>query len=287
MNVKFEHEKNNESPPKPRLFSERFNIQVGLEEAKARFVNRVLNAIDSEFGGLAREHPYPYRYRQEMEHVASALGMEASGASPLNYCTGNDFARLLAALEAFYEALGKYKRLDHWERTNLDNVIQLALSVSEVELGVVWNDGKFWPSGAGILHEKLVSEPLKWLANPKYEGVLEPFQKGLRHYKEASNDPTKLKDAVIQMYEALEALARIVNNNNANLKANAERFVNNLKLSPSYAEMLKQWCEYIHSYRHAVKIGEKRIPPKHSEAEASIYITGLFVRLATQRLADI
>lgn len=279
MDKKFKH---NEKAGQPGVlrFHDRWNINVDLDDAKRHFVNRVLNEIDSKFNGLARHHDYPYLYDKEMEYIASVLGVEASGASPFIHYSGEDFTTLLQCIEAFYEALGEYKSMSSWKQDNLDAIVNRALSMSEVDLGIDWKDGKFWPSGAKLFDEDLVDEPLKWLADPKYKNVLQPFQKGLKHYMEATKDQSKLPDIITDMYEALEALARIVNGNDKNLSANAAQFVDNLGLSEYYAKMLNEYCQYAHQYRHAVRQAKGRIPPKPQEVEAFIYTTGLFIRLA-------
>jgi hypothetical protein len=152
----------------------------------------------------------------------------------------------------------------------------------EIDLGIKWKSGIFSRSGAKSLDEELVNEPLQWLLEPKYQNVLSPFKKGLKHYMEATKDQSKLSDTITDMYEALEALARIVNKNNSNLKENAEQFVSRLGLSKYYSKMLKDYCDYAHEYRHAAKIASERRPPKPQEVEAFIYTTGLFIRLAMQ-----
>ena len=218
MSDKSRHEDEGTEHKIIRPFHERFDIHVDLEDAQQRFVNRMLNAIDSKLNGLARHHDYPYRYKEEMEYVASVLGAKASGASPLVHYCGNDFPRLLLCVEALYDALIEHKSFGSpWERENLDSIVKWALSISEVDLGIEWSEGRFRPSGAKLLDEELVSEPLKWLAAPTYKNVRAPFEKGLSHYLEATKDPNKLSGTITDMYEALEALAKIVCGNKKDL----------------------------------------------------------------------
>ena len=281
------YEEANRQPSVPPPFHKRFDIQVDLKDAKQRFVNRVLNEIDSKLNGLARHHDYPYRYKQEMEYVASMLGVEASGASALVHYSGKDFDRLLLCVEALYEALDEYKSFGSpWERRNLDDIVKWALSISEVDLGIQWMDGHFRPSGAKLLDEELVTEPLRWLAGPKYNTVLEPFQKGLRHYMQANKEPSKLSDAITDMYEALEALAKAVTGRNRDLSANRELFIGKLDLSQYYSKMLDDYKGYANEFRHGTEPGKVRIKPKPNEVEAFIYTTGLFIRLAIRQLAE-
>jgi len=93
-------------------------------------------------------------------------------------------------------------------------------------------------------------------------------------------EPNRRANAIISMYEALEALARILLSNSANLKANTEKFISELHLSNEYSNMLKNHCDYAHNYRHAPRTKANRLSPTPQETEAFIYTTGLFIRLA-------
>jgi hypothetical protein len=266
-------------------FHQRFNIEVGLETAKQRFVNRVLNAIDSEMDGLATKHEYPYRYDKEMIYVANVLGEEASGASPFKYYTGTNFDKLLLCLEALYAALKEHKSFGSpWEIENLDKIIRWALSISEVDLNVEWDNGIFRKRGAELLDNHLVREPMKWLADAKYENVLAPFRKGLAHYLEASKNPEKLADTITDIYEALEAMAKIITGRNRDLSANRELFVSKLRLGGQYGKMLSDYIDYANDYRHGTEPSKARENPNPNEVEAFIYTTGLFIRLAIKQL---
>ena len=131
-----------------------------------------------------------------------------------------------------------------------------------------WRDGLFWPSGAKLLDEALINENLKWLSGQGFTGVLEPFNKGLRHFLESRKQSEKLADTVTDMYEALESMARIATGFNKELSANKEKFISVLKLSNHYNKMLNDYIDYGYEYRHALKPGEKRKPAKRNEVEA-------------------
>jgi hypothetical protein len=92
----------------------------------------------------------------------------------------------------------------------LDSDIVEIIHLSEVDLGISWQRGVFLKKGAQILDEKLVNESLRWLADARYKTVLVPFQKGLSHLLEGTKDSQRFGDTVTDMYEALEAMAKIV-----------------------------------------------------------------------------
>ncbi len=134
------------------------------------------------------------------------------------------------------------------------------------------------------MDEALVNDNLQWLSEPKYVSVLEPFDKGIRYYLKAQTEPENLKSTVTEMYEALEALAKLHLGNNKDLSGNRDAFVSTLKLSDYYKRLLSGYIEYANDYRHPPKLGEKRVALLPNEVEAFIYTTGLFIRLVIQTL---
>src|SRR5918995_4054212 len=94
--------------------------------------------------------------------------------------------------------------------------------------------------GAELLDDKLVNESLRWLAEPQYQNVLIPFQKGLSHLLEGTKDSQRYGDAVTEMYEALEALAKIVTGKpTKDLSALRDEFIAVLRLPETHKRILK------------------------------------------------
>ena len=271
-----EDKKTNFPPP----FHQRFNIEVPLEDAQQRFRNRVMNHLELLF-------PKFDAHGRVMRAVATELGIAYSGGdTPAFYVgvagRGEDFAGLLQCLEALHKAVEP--NLPGLQ-VIIDKIVREALSHSEIDLGIEWKAGVFWKSGAKLLDKELVNEPLQWLSDPKYKNVLAPFKKGLSHYLEASKAPERLSDAVTDMYEALEAMAKIVTQRpTRDLSANAELFVKKLGLSKHYSTSLKEYIGYANEFRHGQEEGKERVPPAPQEVEAFIYATGMYFRLAVERM---
>lgn len=266
-------------------FENRFSIEVGIDDAKKRFVNRLFNLIDSEFLGFTTMQCNLEEYVRAFKCVAFKLGERYNGVNTLECYSGKEFAKVLKTVEALYQSFDEELNDYANSATKLDEIIKTALAESEVDLGVQWREGLFYPSGAKLLDEALVSEPLKWLADPKFNNVSFPFRKALTHYLEAGRKPEKLIDTIRDMYEALESLAKLVTGSqNKDLSANAESFVSKIKLNTYYSKMLKEYIGYANEYRHGVEEGKTRLVPKPSEVEAFLYITGLFIRLALKQL---
>lgn len=279
--------KANNQAPSSLSFYLRFNINVPLEEAKRKFINRVLNDLDSNFPQLEDwgEDKYDYSDWADINsYIAQKLGKRYTKYSFIEYADTDNFIEFLRALEALHEAFDQLY-MDGRPRI-LSQIIKDELETSEVDLGVEWQTGRFLPSGAKLLDEALVNDNLRWLSKPKYTSVREAFEKGLCHLMEAKNKPESLNDVVAEMYKALEALAKVVLGNEKDLSANRQAFVDKLNLSDYYKRMLREYIEYANKFsRHAPGLGTTRSKLLPNEVEAFVYATGLFVRLSLQQLA--
>lgn len=258
-------------------FHIRFGIEVGEEEARRRFVNRSTNDIFFSFFYNLYDHDKVKRY------VLSLLGESVWMHNSLMDYLKDDFFRHLQAIEALYSSLdqppyyGKPKELE-W-------VVLTLLELSEVDLGIRWENGHFIPSRAEILDQALVDDPLRWLRQkPKYETVIGPFEKSLRHLVQAKNRPELYQDAIRDAYEALEALAKIVTGRpSKDLSGNKESFIKKLSLGEKHKRLLGEYIAYAHDYRHAEDQPGLRRPIGEREAESFVYLTGWFIRLAVER----
>ena len=264
-----------------KKFHERFDIDLGVEEAKRRFVNRVYNHLSaSVFEG---EYGFPaHDCDCYMEAIASRLGEQFIPRQfyflkDIRSYIQDDFLRSLEALEGLYSALDTYYKL------KLESFIHDLLHNCERDLGIRWEDGAFVPQGARLLDERLVNDPLHWLReNPSLATVLTPFENGLHHFVEAQKKPNVLNDVITNMYLALEGLAKITTGHKADdLSANRELFLSKIKAPESYKRILKDYIEYANEIaRHAPE--KKPRTPSPWEVESFIYLTGLFIRMTIQ-----
>lgn len=253
-------------------FYQRFDLKVDFAEAQKRFVNRVHNLLFEDFKWKRiGQHNLDTVDRQ----IVSALGFRYSRSLPLDKYIEGDFLKCLLGLEALYKAVIPYG-LDG----DLAKIIDRLLLESEVDLGVRWQRGKFIRSGAQLLDQELVNNTLHWLSQKKYENVLIPFSKGLDYFLHSYQKPDLLSDVITDMYEALEALAKIVTGREKDLSANRELFLKQVKASDSYKIILKDYIDYANNFRHAIQDGEKKPVLTQVEVESFVYLTGLFIRLA-------
>jgi hypothetical protein len=252
-------------------FHQRFNIEVGIVEAKRRFVNRTSNYISDILKWADDRH---YRRTEVEKFICTKLGERWQHPGCLSTILGNNFNRHVRALEALYEC-------DVTVEVVLP-VIQDILKEVEVDIGIRWDSENrhFLPSGSPLLDKKLVDDVLGVLNSQGYDGVLTPFRKGLDHFLHSIKNQERLADVITDMYEALEALAKIITTKDRDLSANAELFISKLNVSEEYKPILKAYIGYAHEFRHAAEKGQKKAIPPQQEVESFIYLTGLFVRLA-------
>jgi hypothetical protein len=257
-----------DTPP----FHERFEIEVGIDDAKRRFMKRVTNYIFVNY--FENQHDYTTRI-PVLFAVANALGEKYESMLRFDGYIKGDFYRCLHALEVAYAILNKSRK------SQLNYLIRLVLDESEIDLGVRWEPPVFIRAGARLLDLHLVNEPLRWLSSKKYQTVYAPFEKGLSHFLEAEKKPYLLSDVVTDMYESLEALSKIVTGRqNKDLSGNAEIFIKTVRASEHYRQILKDYISYANQFRHAAK--QEGVKPilSMAEVESFIYLTGLFIRLA-------
>jgi len=250
-------------------FHQRFNIELGVEEARKFFVNRIYNTI---WRGFLKEVP---SIQDTQRAIATGIGIKYNPSTYLSSQIGDDFLTNLWAVEALYLALGQHNRF------LLDVLVTETINQAETDLGMQWTNGKFHRTGAKILDDKLVNDVLHWIRKPGYEIVLVPYQKGLSHFLQANVKPELLSDVVTDIYEALEAFAKIVTGKDRELSKNQELFISKLKAPDEYKLLLKNYIDYANNlHRHAASPGHPKPTPSEREVESFVYLTGIFIRLA-------
>lgn len=250
----------------PRPFHERFDIPLEDTEVKRRFIYRLsLLFLDDFWDELEVAGVDIDRYFRSLQYVIGDRSVESVD----NYI-GDDFHRCLRVVEAMYQIVGEADIRELWSAA-----IHKAIRDSETDLGIDWQPPIFVRTGARLLDQSLVNEPMRWLSAPRYQAVLEPFQRGLSHYLAG-----RLADTVTDMYEAVEALARVVTERNRELSSNREMFISSIGASDYYKQLLRDYIAYANQYRHAAQQDRPRPPLSEPEVESFIYLTGLFIRLA-------
>ena len=277
-------------------FNERFGIPVDIDQEREKFIARVSNEIfDALPGG---QMFYKGRiiqgevedYHTRVRPIVSFLGKQYQPSGSIHaktkltsYIDIEDFLEVLKTIEAIYatEHLWEYDTGGKRQGA-VEKKVNSILAQSELDIGIRWQDGKFWPKGAELLDENLVNDPLKWLRTNGHSTVVKPFEKALHHFLEAGSRPEILSNVIEDAYKALEALAKIVLDNDRDISQNREKFVSEIKGKDFHKEILKQYIGYGNKYRHGSKPKSTRPQPSKAEAEFFLYFTGTFLRLAME-----
>lgn len=248
-------------------FHQRFEIEIGISDARLYFVSRIHNRVFLSIYGLGQ--------RELLQDIATELGQKYLSVHSYDDYIQSDFFNVLKALEACYRFSPGTN-----PRGRLVDAILRTLGEAEVDLGVRWENGRFFRSGAKLLDEHLVNQPLHWLTDQDHQSILQPYSKGLEHFLQATKRPELLSDVITDMYEALEALAKIITGRDRDLSANAESFLKEVKASEAYKKILKEYIAYANNFRHGVSDQSKKPNLSAAEVESFIYLTGIFIRLA-------
>jgi hypothetical protein len=267
-------------------FHERFDIEVGIDEVKRRFVNRAFGWIFDQIFNTRRDLGFSL-----MNQLILELGEKPIYQSFRVY-VGDDFYKTLESIENLYKIVEKNEnQATHYSRFTKDDYrdiktliiksIQRLFDSTEIDLGIRWEHGYFVKSGAKLLDIALVNDVLHWLRDKAYNDVLMPYEKGLHHFLEAEKRSEVLSDVITDVYEALEALAKITTRHpNSDLSANSERFIKTVKASDAYKNILKEYIDYANRFRHSPRPVRPRPSLSIPEVESFIYLTGIFIRLA-------
>jgi len=261
-------------------FYKRFNIPINLSKAQGHFMNRIKNIIhlliDEMYRSFFPDFFLEGKKRRLLVFVANKIGKKFDSIQDFEESIDREenFLEHLHLVEAFYACI------DEDRQSQLSELVEDAISESVFDLGTIWSNGKFLKKGAPILDKRLVNESLGILKGKSYENVLDPFEKGLKCLLQSQKEPGSLVNATTNVYEALEALAKIVCGNDRDLSGNRQLFIAKINTPEFYKKVLKEYIEYACEFRHAVKEGEKRRIPSEREVEAFVYLTAIFIRLA-------
>lgn len=251
-------------------FHERFDIDIDIEEAKERFVFRAKNLFDQTFSR-------PVQRDIMLSQIATAVGRNYIRGKDFLFFVESDFLDTLRALEVAYnhEKDGNIKE-------RIEQIITDLLNLTEVDIAIKWKNGCFIPTGAELLDDRLINDPLKWLRDQRYVTVVAPFEKGIRLLIESKKYPDLLSDVITDMYEAIEALAKIITDRDKDLSANKELFLKNVKAGEYYRKTLSYYIEYANNFRHSAKEGIQKPDLSKAEVENFLYLTGIFIRLVIE-----
>lgn len=262
-----------------RRFNEILKITDTINKEKHRFVHRINQTVFKHM-----ENYVDYQYKKTFEGICYLLGENAddrisdANRNPyassvyiprLRSLTNDDFQETLKITYLLYEISSER------DKAIIDEEIRFALSHATMDLGIRWQDGIFYPSGAEELDKALVEEPLLWLKNFPAEKT--DFLKAIEKYMSK-----EYGEVIMNCYLTVEGLSRQVLSNRKTLENNIVELLTKLNLSQDWKSILRSFINYANeTKRHA---SDKRHAINPQEAEAFLYMTGLLVRLTVKTL---
>jgi hypothetical protein len=262
-------------------FYQRFGLETTLLEAKTRFMSRVDASIfryyqlrPSDVGRSLLGVDFVQWFSEESgENLTGYINIDPYGSVVSSHLTFGTivtdvFEKHLLIIEAIFKYLRLKNRL--FDLEYLTAKVPEILDKSEINLGIFWKDGKFYPSGTKLLDKKLVEDVLDWLS--KFPDEKKDFENALKALM-AKRD----NDAISDCYNCVEGTVRKILNSKKTLDGNREDLLIKLNISQEWKSLLNNFITYANEYkRHA---SEKRHKTNPNEVEAFVYLTGLIIRL--------
>lgn len=267
-----------------KIFNKTFGIEESVEEERNRFVQRINQTLFNQI----EDHPYPESYNNIFKILCYQLGLNADDRirekNQFNYSssanipslrslTNDDFFQTLEILVLLYQFFNKNK--DWQDKISL--WIKTAVSNANIDLGVRWSSGMFYPSGAELLDEKLIDEILGILHAEDKKSILVAYQKGLKEFSESNKDKSKLKNVVRDMQLSLDETSKVLlGDKNIGFKhllkdKNWDEIVKN-KFYQKIFFQLNEFADKLAKHKAEAEFDEY-------EVETFVYLTGIFIRL--------
>lgn len=260
-------------------FDKTFGLASSIEDEKVRFINRIENSI---FNTIIQSYDYDV-YAAIFKEVCYQLGEDATeiirrssfeGRSIPNFktLTKKDFIQTLRVIVALYKSVDDKPVVQEFITSYVVNAIEKA----NLNLGIKWTDGIFYPTGDKFLDAELIDKSLSLL--DKFQNEKTDLKNALDNYYSKS-----LYGVVENCYIAVEGIGRQLLGNKKTLDNNREDLLRLLQFSKYWDKIFLNFLSYAHEYRrHA---GENRHDLKPEEVEGFLYLSCLIIR-ATIRASD-
>ncbi len=262
-------------------FTKNFGLKSEVGDEKRRFVERMHDTVYRSIQGAE----YPLEYESIFRSTCFVLGENADDRIRIlnqrNYnrfqtvipelrtLSQSDFTKTMLVICIVYDYL-EGKSGGKSKQALIDAAITAALALCQTDIGIRWNAGMFYKSGATSLDEALINDPLEWLDSFPAEKT--DYQKALEFYTKGELGPV-----ITHCYNAIEGLARKVLKNERTLQGNIKELQTKFVWSEEMGKLISLFFGMTNELqRHA---SEERHKLKEREVEAFIYLTGTIARL--------
>lgn len=260
-------------------FDKTFGLASSIDEEKNRFINRIENSV---FNAFTKSYEFG-DYAELFKEVCYQLGEDATElirqnsfmhTSIPNFKTlsKKDFVQTLRVVVAIYKCVSDKPNTQRF----ITSYVADAIEKANLNLGVKWADGIFYPTGDKFLDTELIDNSLSLL--DKFPSEKTDLKNALDNYYAKS-----LYGVVENCYIAVEGIGRQLLGNKKTLDNNREDLLRLLQFSKYWDKIFLNYLSFAHEYRrHA---GENRHDLKPEEVEGFLYLTCLIIR-ATIRASD-
>ena len=256
----------------------RFNININLKDSEKRFINKINNILLHGLGFNSKV----FKSEDLSWPLCNTLGLEYESWSNLEaYLIEINFSEYLLRIQCLLNIIWEEK--DYLDQYNLLlSTISEAIVDSPFDLGLRLKNSKINAaqivlSGAPLLDKKLVDDVLGILDDKDKSAIKLAFEKGLKEFSESLKDRNKTKNVARDMQLACdEAVKFLFSDKNLGFKhifkdQRSEKIgLNNYQVS-----IFHNLNEYID--KMAKHKADSQITIE--DAEAIIYLTGIFIRL--------
>ena len=259
-------------------FHKLFGFTESLESEQIKFVNRI-NTTVINFAETYHEYKSIFEIlcywlgENPKDRIRSANRGNFYGDTSmpgLRSLTNDNYNQTLKITSLLFKYFSEDKYGYEEKREVIYEWVETALSNSNLDLGIEWKEGMFYPKGADLLDKKLIEDPLGWLGN--FSDTKSDYKKALSCFLKK-----EYPEVIDHSYLAIEGLVRSVLKNKKTLDNNKKELISKLKLSQQWKSFLDKFTDYANDFKRHASANRNNINPK--EVEAFMYLTGLLIRL--------
>jgi hypothetical protein len=252
-------------------FNQSFGVATTLIAERSAFVNRASHMLR-----LVRER-IGDRYDELYRAVCFELGIKPSDYMVPHYrhaatmpdpgsLAVGDFNKMLEVIMALRKSVRTNPPLAQF----VDLSCQELLDRANLDLGITYKDGAFYPTGEPTLDHELIDHALTVLA--PYPAEDKDLRLALQQYRAG-----KMDSVVDKCYRCVEGLLRQVLSNTKTLIDNKAELLRQLSLTDPWKRMLAAYIDFGNDYARHASAGRHSV--SDAEVEGYLYTTCTLIRL--------
>jgi pentatricopeptide repeat protein len=253
---------------KKREFDQLFGISNLINEEKTRFVKRIETSIFNVFAQNMQWDEGVKLFQEMCEQMGEnpvLYEFSVTQIPNLKLISKKDFNATANLLEKVYQAVSDNQN----KQIFISRFVNDALNRTNLNIGVEWNNGFFYPTNDRFLDEKLLESCPIILENfPKQEKL---FFEAVEHFK--ANEFSQSVQKSVLVYEAI---CKAILDNNLSLDENKEGLLRILQFSNYWHKIFINYLKYANEYKKYSETYPNDLKP--DVVERFLYLTCLIIR---------